>query len=392
MSSIGFKQTILATSLLTLTILGTGVTAYKLERDRLTRQLEKSKKESDTEPSLIYSAFESSIGKVIIKDRRNKTVGIGTAFLTEMEGARVFLTSQHIFEQGSKFLLEIGGRTYQVGTEETLIFQHRAEDAAFFLAPQDLPNDIKPILLSKEDKPIGQKITKIGFPLGLNKTLTTGIVTSKIENFYQYNAPTSPGSSGSPLISPEGEAIGIATAIHILGQNINFATKSTQINKIKDYTKLKDTPSWRTIENKEFSFKIEVPTRTIRQEEEGSNKIIVLSRFKETELMLIAIKNENIKTLPKEKPELFKQILETFIGDIGLYGDWGLGERITTESGSPSIWLEGSTDDTIKIAGCVLKEGTLYIRSAKGYSEHKEIIEKFLSSFEILDIQESQEN
>jgi putative serine protease PepD len=71
---------------------------------------------------------------------------------------------------------------------------------------------------------IGQKVLAIGNPFGLQRTLTTGIVSSVgrtirsdagtlIEDVIQTDAAINPGNSGGPLLNSDGEIIGINSAI-----------------------------------------------------------------------------------------------------------------------------------------------------------------------------------
>jgi putative serine protease PepD len=71
---------------------------------------------------------------------------------------------------------------------------------------------------------IGQKVLAIGNPFGLQRTLTTGIVSSLgrtirsevgtlIEDVIQTDAAINPGNSGGPLLNSEGEIVGINSAI-----------------------------------------------------------------------------------------------------------------------------------------------------------------------------------
>lgn len=74
---------------------------------------------------------------------------------------------------------------------------------------------------------VGQWVLAIGNPMGLNSTVTAGIVSAKgrsidllrqqsrtpIENFIQTDAAINPGNSGGALVNPNGELIGINSAI-----------------------------------------------------------------------------------------------------------------------------------------------------------------------------------
>jgi S1-C subfamily serine protease len=94
---------------------------------------------------------------------------------------------------------------------------------------------------------VGQKVLAIGNPLGLQNTLTTGIVSSLgrriktesgdlIDNVIQTDAAINPGNSGGPLLNTSGELIGINTLIFSIrgGGNIGigFAIPVNSIRRV----------------------------------------------------------------------------------------------------------------------------------------------------------------
>jgi S1-C subfamily serine protease len=81
---------------------------------------------------------------------------------------------------------------------------------------------------------VGEEVLAIGNPLGLEQTLTRGIVSainrllpdtpfSLMEPMIQTDAPINPGNSGGPLLNRCGEIVGITTALMPDAQNIGFA-------------------------------------------------------------------------------------------------------------------------------------------------------------------------
>jgi S1-C subfamily serine protease len=89
---------------------------------------------------------------------------------------------------------------------------------------------------------VGVEVYAIGNPLGLDQTLTRGIVSavnrmvpgaawSLAEPMIQTDASINPGNSGGPLLDPCGQVIGITTAILPGAQNIGFAVP---VDLIKD--------------------------------------------------------------------------------------------------------------------------------------------------------------
>jgi len=71
----------------------------------------------------------------------------------------------------------------------------------------------------------GQRVFVIGNPIGLQGTVSDGLIAAFRENrsMIQITAPISPGSSGSPVLDENGLVIGVATLQRVEGQNLNFA-------------------------------------------------------------------------------------------------------------------------------------------------------------------------
>ncbi len=72
------------------------------------------------------------------------------------------------------------------------------------------------------DLRIGQSVIAVGSPLGLNGTVTSGVVSalerrSTAEAMIQTDASINPGNSGGPLVDLDGRVVGINTSIATLG-------------------------------------------------------------------------------------------------------------------------------------------------------------------------------
>jgi hypothetical protein len=87
---------------------------------------------------------------------------------------------------------------------------------------------LKPLVLGNSDRVRpGETVVAIGNPLGLEHTVSNGLVSAVREvapelTMLQISAPIAPGSSGGPLFNDRGEVIGVATGILVGGQNLNF--------------------------------------------------------------------------------------------------------------------------------------------------------------------------
>jgi len=103
---------------------------------------------------------------------------------------------------------------------------------------------LSPVPIGDSDKTyIGQQVLAIGNPFGLsqsassgiisntNRTLTTGNKT--FNGLIQTDAPINPGSSGGALINPQGEVIGVNTAIYSTTQSFSGISLAVPINHAK---------------------------------------------------------------------------------------------------------------------------------------------------------------
>ena len=88
-------------------------------------------------------------------------------------------------------------------------------------------NNGTPLPLISPSVDIGQKIFAIGNPLGLEGTISDGIISGLRDlgdfSVLQISAPISPGNSGGPVVNENGDVVGVATFTISEGQNINFA-------------------------------------------------------------------------------------------------------------------------------------------------------------------------
>src|SRR5207237_789604 len=103
---------------------------------------------------------------------------------------------------------------------------------------------------------IGDKVVAIGNPRGLEGSVSEGIVSgvrgSADIKILQITAPISPGSSGGPLFTANGEVVGVTTAALRDSQSLNFAVPASLLATLREKGKewepvvAKDMPSSET--------------------------------------------------------------------------------------------------------------------------------------------------
>jgi Do/DeqQ family serine protease len=165
--------------------------------------------------------------------------GTGSGFLISTEG--LILTNAHVIDQADQVSVTLrDGRTF----DGTVIGTDPMTDVAIV---QIEGKDFPIIQLGNSDQlKIGEWAIAIGNPLGLENTVTTGIISAtgrnsskigvpdKRVNFIQTDAAINPGNSGGPLLNAKGEVIGINTAIIQNAQGIGFAIPINTAQHIAD--------------------------------------------------------------------------------------------------------------------------------------------------------------
>lgn len=154
--------------------------------------------------------------------------GSGSGFITTPNG-QIF-TNAHVVEGADRVTVKLkDGRTFE---GEVLGADPLTDVAVVKIEAQGLPTVV--IGDSQQLRP-GEWAVAIGNPLGLDNTVTSGIISGtgrsssqvgipdKRVNFIQTDAAINPGNSGGPLINERGEVVGINTAIIRDAQGIGFA-------------------------------------------------------------------------------------------------------------------------------------------------------------------------
>jgi S1-C subfamily serine protease len=169
--------------------------------------------------------------------------GSGTGCLLDRKGH--VLTNYHVIESAEKLEVSLPDRSKYLAKRVGIDERNDLAVIRLIDAPEA---KLHPISIGNSDTiKVGQKVLAIGNPLGLENTLTVGIVSSigrtietesgdLVENVIQTDAAINPGNSGGPLLNTAGEMIGINTSIFTIrgGGNIGigFAIPANTIRRV----------------------------------------------------------------------------------------------------------------------------------------------------------------
>ncbi|MCB2411292.1 trypsin-like peptidase domain-containing protein, partial [Demequina sp. TTPB684] len=179
--------------------------------------------------------------------------GGGTGSGLVIRGDGYILTNHHVIDgaEGTVQVLFSDGKV----EEATIVGSSPAYDLAVVKVERD---DLTPLVLGDSDAMVvGDPVVAVGSPLGLESTVTTGIVSaqdrpvttgqgseSSFMAAIQTDAAINPGNSGGPLLNMSGEVIGINSAVAALpgatqatgagSVGLGFAIPSNQARRVAE--------------------------------------------------------------------------------------------------------------------------------------------------------------
>ena len=180
----------------------------------------------DDLPGLVKK-IQPAVLTVIAYNAQNEALFQGSGFFIAPGGC--FLTNCHVLAQAVRAEVRTAeGRCYPV---RGVVAADRDWDlvVAAVISP---PEEIYGLDITRDLPEVGERVAVVGSPLGLEQTLSDGVVSAlrrtSAGNYLQISAPVSTGSSGSPVINMKGEVVGVASLQVIKGQNLNFAVPGSR--------------------------------------------------------------------------------------------------------------------------------------------------------------------
>ena len=170
--------------------------------------------------------------------------GMGSGFFIEYNGEKFVMTNNHVVEGATEITLSPpSGETFEaeiVGSDAIL-------DIAVLRVVNGSTSHIEAVQLGDSDiLEVGDWVTAIGNPFGLEHTVTSGIVSAVerdivrpdrsgwFRDMIQTDAAINPGNSGGPLVNAKGEVIGINTAIIANAPGLGFTIPINTATRVLD--------------------------------------------------------------------------------------------------------------------------------------------------------------
>ncbi len=169
------------------------------------------------------------------------THGVGSGFIIDTNGDIV--TNRHVVQGATKVTV-----TMNDGKEYTAhVVGKDAQTDVAVVRLEHPPSNLVVARLGDSDKlEVGEWVVAVGSPLGLEQTVTAGIVSGKgrpgrhvqmsgrrVRGYIQTDAKINPGNSGGPLVNLEGEVVGVNTLIQVgAGGAYGFAIPVNEVRRV----------------------------------------------------------------------------------------------------------------------------------------------------------------
>jgi S1-C subfamily serine protease len=183
--------------------------------------------ENNTLPSRMAKAYDvirpsvvrvRGLGKDEMGEEVEQSVGTGVVIVD----SGIILTNLHVVVGAPKLVLEFADG---LESEASVIGLQPEQDLAVLQA-KTIPDDlVAATMRSTQDLALGDDVMAVGFPFGIGPSVSSGVVSGLrreyrspegkrvLTNLIQFDAAANPGNSGGPLVTAEGEVVGIVTGL-----------------------------------------------------------------------------------------------------------------------------------------------------------------------------------
>ena len=172
----------------------------------------------------------SQLGESVVQVRTPG--GLGSGFILNEDG--FLITNFHVIEGETEISVEAyhqkNGQLERIVYKDVKIISiNKFQDIALLRIQDATAPKFKHVLLGDADSlSVGENVFAIGSPLGLERTVTQGILSTKTRElggqlYLQTSTQINPGNSGGPLFNMRGEVVGITNMKITFGEGLGFA-------------------------------------------------------------------------------------------------------------------------------------------------------------------------
>jgi putative serine protease PepD len=198
---------------------------------------------AETRINQIYERVNKGVVSVQVSQGGGQASGTG--FVIDADGTIV--TNAHVVGSASTARVKFDDGDDPV--DATVVGTDPSSDLAILHVDPAAAGSLHPLTLADSDTVrVGDTAIAIGYPLGLDRTATAGIISGlgrkieapngfSIDKVIQTDAPINPGNSGGPLIDARGRVIGVNSQIATAGGSngnvgIGFAVPSNTVRQV----------------------------------------------------------------------------------------------------------------------------------------------------------------
>jgi serine protease Do len=193
-------------------------------------------------PASTVRDLVNQLGEAVVQVRTPS--GLGSGFIINAEG--FLITNFHVTEGETQISVEVyhqtpGGLERKSYKQVRIVAMNKFADLALLkIDDKDAPKFKYVVLGSADALSVGDGVFAIGSPLGLERTVTEGILSTKTrqlagELYLQTTAQINPGNSGGPLFNLRGEVIGITNMKITFGEGLGFAIPIESVKYFLDH-------------------------------------------------------------------------------------------------------------------------------------------------------------
>ena len=187
----------------------------------------------------------NQLGEAVVQVRTPG--GLGSGFILNEDG--YLITNFHVIEGETQIAVEVyqqskGQLERSTYKQIRIIAMNKFQDLALLkIEDKDAPRFARVMLGDSEGLAVGERVFAIGSPLGLERTVTEGIVSTKTREvqgslYLQTTTQINPGNSGGPLFNMRGEVVGVTNMKLAFGEGLGFAIP---VELVKYFLKHRDS-------------------------------------------------------------------------------------------------------------------------------------------------------